>query len=137
MVNVNETFPSKYLSAADLNGAEPTVVIASADVIEMESERGPERKILVKFEGKQKALVLNKTNAGSISDLYGPETDDWIGKAIKLVTARVDFQGKRVPAIRIDPPSRTSHAPGVREQAPPMQQPPRGHPANLDDEVPF
>ena len=32
------------------------------------------------------------------------DSDEWTGAKIKLVVAMVDFQGKRVPAIRIEAP---------------------------------
>jgi hypothetical protein len=106
-MNINSAFPSKYLRASDLGAATPTVTIAN---VEMETV-GEDRRIVVYFVGKDKGLVLNKTNANAIADILGSEdTDDWQQKKIKLVTAKVDFQGKRVLAIRIEEPD----APGAR-----------------------
>ena len=53
------------------------------------------------FEGKSKALVLNKTNANTITDRLGPETDGWVGRGLTLYPTEVDFQGRRVAAIRV------------------------------------
>jgi hypothetical protein len=98
-VNINKAFPSKYLKAADLDGKAPNVTISKAVMEDI----GDETKIVVYFEGKDKPLVLNRTNANAISDILGSDdTDDWPAKRIKLITAKVDFQGKRVPAIRIE-----------------------------------
>lgn len=140
-MNINEAFPSKYLSAADLGDKTPIVIIAGFEMIELEGDHGTEVKPFITFEKTKKGMILNKTNANAIQDLYGPDTDAWLGKAIKLVVARVDFQGRRVSAIRIDPPDRTTTAPGMREQAPPappkmVAQVPPGHP-DFQDEVPF
>ena len=46
-------------------------------------------------------MVLNKTNFDTICDFFGPETDNWIGKALILVPATVQFNGKYVPTIQV------------------------------------
>ena len=50
-------------------------------------------------------LVLNVTNARSIADMHGGDTDEWTGKKITLCKVRVDFAGKVVNAIRVVAPS--------------------------------
>jgi len=105
-MNINDTFSGNMLKAADLKGAQPTVTIAN---IKME-KLGDDTKPVLYFAGKEKGVVLNKTNATNIAAAYGPETDNWVGKRVILFTAWVDFQGKSVEAIRIRP-------------APPQQQP--------------
>ena len=88
------------------------------------------------FQGKEKGLVLNKTNANNIAYVYGDETDDWRGQEITLFEAMVDFQGKTVPAIRVRAPQRS-----VTRQAPPPQRPIGGMSeaamADMEDEIPF
>lgn len=101
-MKLSQAFPSNYLRAADLDGREPTLTIAEV----ITENIGDERKLVVKFVGKDKGLVLNKTNANSIAEITGAEdTDDWTGHKVKLFTAKVEYQGKRVPAIRIDAPA--------------------------------
>ena len=46
-------------------------------------------------------LVLNKTNAATIADLYSEETTNWAGKPITLFTTQVEFRGKQVRCIRV------------------------------------
>jgi hypothetical protein len=46
-------------------------------------------------------MVLNKTNADTISRLHTPETDNWIGKRIALFATEVDFAGKQTLALRV------------------------------------
>jgi hypothetical protein len=113
-MNINDTFSGSLLKAADLNGAQPTVTIAS---IKME-KLGEDTKPVLYFAGKEKGVALNKTNATNISAAYGPETDHWIGKRVILFSAWVDFQGKSVEAIRIRP------APAQQFQQPQSYQPP-------------
>lgn len=97
-MNINEAFPSKYLKASDLQGGQPTVTISHVTVEEVgETDRKP----VIYFVGKEKGIVLNKTNATNIGDAYGPDTDEWTGKKVTLFTAWVDFNGRSVEAIRI------------------------------------
>lgn len=125
-MKASDVFPSNYLRAADLNGAEPTVTI---DRVVVETF-GDESKPVVFFQGKEKGVVLNKTNFNAIVDITKEEdTDNWRGHRIKLVTAKVEFQGKRVPAIRIDEPA--------RQGATQRQPPPPPVDAPTDDEIPF
>ena len=61
------------------------------------------------FEGKPKGLVLNKTNANTISDAYGDETEHWEGKEIVLYEAEVEqYQG--LPDARHPPVHRANIA---------------------------
>jgi len=102
-VRSSDIFPSKFLRAADLNGHAPIVTIERAELRTV----GDGEKLVVYFEGKEKGLVLNRTNFSAISELTGEDdTDRWPGHKIKLVIAKVDFQGRRWPAIRIEEPER-------------------------------
>lgn len=60
-----------------------------------------EEKPVVYFEETDKGLLLNKTNANTIAQLHGPETDGWPGKQITLFATDVDFGGKMTLAIRV------------------------------------
>ena len=63
-------------------------------------DMGEEVKPVLFFEGKDKGLVLNKTNSNTISAAYGDETDVWVGMGIVLYETMVEFQGQRKPGIR-------------------------------------
>lgn len=121
----NEIFPGKYLRAADLGNNEPVVTIRG---VEME-KIGNDRKPIVYFEGKERGVVLNKTNFTSIVTITGEEdSDNWKGYRIKLIVAKVEFQGARVPAIRIEAPPKNGSRPAP---PPPPVDPPS------DDDIPF
>jgi hypothetical protein len=104
-MNINDAFPSQYLKASDLGEAQPIVAI---DRVEVEPVgRGKEMKPIVYFAGKQKGMVLNKTNSKKIAEIAGsPDTDDWSGVNIKLFATEVDFQGETVEAIRVKAPAK-------------------------------
>jgi hypothetical protein len=100
MANINDAFPSNYLKASDLKGAQPVV---SIDRVEFEPVgRDKEMKPIVYFAGKEKGLVLNRTNSKVIVSLTGSvETDEWRGFAIRLYATHVEFAGESVEAIRV------------------------------------
>jgi len=152
MVNVNNVFPTKYVKAQDIQG-QVQVVIAKAGMEQL----GDEHKLVVYFEGHTKGMVLNKTNANNLSNLYGPESDGWIGKPMMLVSTFVDFQGQSTPALRLHPPqvqpipqqafTQPGGQPGPQVTTPPVQTtvaPPVYTEANppplgeiIDDSIPF
>src|SRR3990167_1263392 len=137
MTNINEAFPSKYIKAADLKGRQVPVKM---DRTEYEMI-GDDKKLILYFVGKEKGMVLNKTNANNIASIYGDDTDEWRDQEIVLFEAMVDFQGKTVPAIRVKGPvkagrtARPSSADMGQEDVPP----PTRHPARdeMDDTIPF
>lgn len=125
-MHISTAFPSTYLKAADLQGRTVRVIM---DKVVMEEIGSGEQKPILYFVGKERGLVLNKTNATNISLMHGDDTDAWQGKEMVLFTAFVDFQGKTVPAIRIRP---VMPQDGVAKPAPaPVAPPP------LDDNIPF
>ncbi len=98
IMQLNDLYPSKYLSAADLQGKEVVAVIES---IAMEKFDDGAEKPLIRFQGHQKGLVCNKTNAMAIGAIHGDDTDQWIGKPICLFSMMVTFQNKATEAIRV------------------------------------
>lgn len=120
-MNINEAFPSKYLSAADLQGRPATVRMGEvvAEVLDREN------KMVLYFQGKKKGMVLNKTNATKIAELHGEETNDWYDKAIELYSAEVDYQGRTVDAIRVRAARTETRSPDRQEQR--RDPPPREH----------
>jgi len=132
-MKISEEMPSKYLKAADLQGREVKVIMANVE----REKIGDDTKLVLYFKGKDRGVVLNKTNAFTISEAYGDDTDDWYDQEIILLSVMVDFQGKVGPAIRMRAPTARDRKP----KADPISSgPPAGHPANEpldDDAIPF
>lgn len=103
---------SDFLKAEDIGANFWTVTVSNVD---MKSFDDGSRKLLVMFQELDKGLVLNKTNADTLGDLYGKNTDGWTGRQIMLMTMPVDYQGKKVQAIRLRAPA--------QQQAMPQRQP--------------
>jgi hypothetical protein len=127
-MRIGEAFPSDYLKAADLKGRAVKVVIDSVTTEKI----GDDQKPVLHFVGKDKTLVLNKTNANRIVEATkSDETDDWQGWTITLYPTKVDYQGKRVDAIRIDDRPGSAVAPERAEGPEPDVTP------LTDDDIPF
>ena len=128
-MKTSEMFPSKYLSAAELNG-KPRVVVIDNVVIEELGQTKDKRPVLY-LQGGVKPMVLNQTNMKMISSLHGDETDDWHGRQIVLFEAMVDFRGETKAAIRVravrptDAPSKAVKPKAMTEGTP------------FEDDVPF
>jgi hypothetical protein len=46
--------------------------------------------------------VLNKTNTEVLEEAFG-DSEDWPGHKTKIYSTKVDFGGKRVDGLRIEP----------------------------------
>ena len=76
----------------------------------VKGEEGDERKTIMVFEEETKPLILNNTNWTILEDLYGPESDDWLGKKIELYSdPNVMFGKKRTGGVRVRKPSANGH----------------------------
>lgn len=126
-MNIDDAFPSSYLKAADLQGRSITVTIADCKFETL----GDETKAVIYFQGKDKAMVCNKTNATTLKDAYGSDTDLWRGKKIELYSERVPFQGRIVDGLRVRAAQR------VDIQAPPKAPPAPATAEPMDDDLPF
>ena len=94
-------------------------------------------KLELRFRGKQKVLLCNKTNAHSIADQHGDDYEQWPGKSIFLQRSETEFRGRLVECVRVvrQPIARPA---SQLEQA--ASQPPlNATPAELNqrDEIPF
>jgi hypothetical protein len=135
-MKISDEFPSRYLKASDLGGREIKVVMQHVE----KEKLGDDMKLALYFKGKDKAMILNKTNSYTIADAYGEDTEDWFDQPLILFSVMVDFQGKVGPAIRCRVPTAKDNKPARRED-PVSSGPPAGHPAAdgapMDDDIPF
>jgi len=107
-MNIDEIYPSsKSLKAEDLKGHAVKVTIAGCEVKKFDNGN----KAILKFEGKEKSLVVNKTNAKIIASSYGANTDTWVGKQIEIYPDKTMFGTDLVDCIRVRIPVATA-APG-------------------------
>lgn len=99
----DELYGGKYLKAADLDEDEDTIVTIKEYDLKPVGQDQEMRCVLTFKEFPEKPLVLNKTNASTLADLFGKEWDDWVGKRIILFVTPVTFAGKTSLGLRISP----------------------------------
>lgn len=100
-MNVNDIFGGSTLKASDLQGSPATLTISGWEVVEFDDGK----KISLSFHETQKRFIVNKTNARTIADILGGDTEGWVGNKITLMCAQTDFGGKQVPCIRVALPT--------------------------------
>lgn len=84
-MDIETAFPSKWLKATDIKGKRVPVTIKDTVMEEV----GDGEKPVLYFRGKDKGMVLNKTNAHILREAFGRETEEWAGQKIVLSTLRV------------------------------------------------
>ena len=102
-------FLGTYITAAELVGKEPTLTIERVTLEQVESmkindDAGAGKmkdRVIVYFKGAKRGWLLNRTNAECIKELWGRETDAWVGHRLTLYTTNVRVGPKVEPGIRI------------------------------------
>lgn len=120
-------FDNKYLGNWDLpEGRDVAVVIERVEAGTLTSQGGrTDKKPIVFFQGKEKGLALNKTNAKCIAAMYGNDTARWAGKAIALYVTQTSSPDGLVQCIRVRPtPPKRQRANGNRPTSEPESPPP-------------
>ena len=107
-ISINDLFPSRFLRPSDLGGSDMVLTITQVILEDFGTSGRKENKAVSYFKEVEKGLVLNKTNASSIANLYGDNTAGWVGKRVSLFVTEVSYQGKQMEGIRvrIRPPSK-------------------------------
>lgn len=110
MASIDEIYGiSKNLKAEDLKGKAHKVVIENVETVQFKSQNGQngqETKLVLKLVGKQKGLVLNKTNSKVVAKYYGKDYTAWGGKEIEIFPTETEFNGQLTECIRVrvEPP---------------------------------
>ena len=103
MTAFDDIYGSKHFSNPDLNGGQLRVKIIKVAVADLHDKDGmPNKKLVTYFEGYEKGLVLNETNALRLAEAYGKDPSKWIGQHIDLYSEMTDLgkEGVRVRALR-------------------------------------
>ncbi len=115
-------FAGNFLDASDLPKGK-TVTVTISELVPPNVERDQDgkgkliNKAIISFSGKQKRLILNKTNAKIIKMICG-EPSQWVGQQIALSVRLLPeaFGQKDVPVIRVVPPTGTNLTFGMRKK---------------------
>ena len=97
----DDLYGSKYYSAANLHGETPRHRIGKVALAELKEKDGStKRKFVAYFEGVEKALVLNKTNAQKLATAFGKDYSKWIGMEVELYA---EMTGLGKEGVRVRP----------------------------------
>lgn len=110
-MTVNDLFPSRWLSAADLPASRPVAVTVETISLEPIRQRdgSQEMRAVMRFRGARKTLILNKTQARAMAEITGTAIlQNWIGARITLVAGTAP-NGR--PTIVIQPASNNTPPP--------------------------
>lgn len=119
----DQIFPSKYLKEPDLRGRDVTVTIDYVEQVRLQNKPA----LLLHFEGKDKALVVNSTIFDQVVGATGEDdTENWRGHRITLFPTTTEFQGRSVPVVRVraQRPQPNNGRAKTPQQAPPDPDPP-------------
>jgi hypothetical protein len=106
-MNIDDSFPSPFLKAADLGGAELLLIIKTVQPEPVGRSR--ELKPVIYFYDRAKGLVLNRTNARAITAITNSkDTNTWPGTKVVLYPTLTEFAGETVQAIRVKAAADTS-----------------------------
>jgi len=134
-MKISAAFPSNYLKCVDLGGQPRIVKVRTCVMEELGQGKDKEKKPVLYFEKGPKGLVLNVTNANTITKVYGDDTANWIGKPIEIYPTQTEFKGDMVDAIRVRVPDVDPRStPAPTPPPPPTAAAPMAD-DNLDDEL--
>jgi len=89
-VDWDELYPGRFIKASDLKGKKVTLTISRVRVEELIGDKGPQMKGIINFEGKDKALALNKTNGLCLKAMFGRKVQEWVGHKATLFASTWD-----------------------------------------------
>ncbi|MCL4339983.1 MAG: hypothetical protein JRN37_07980 [Nitrososphaerota archaeon] len=85
MVNIEDVYgQSEYLKAQDLPPKPVKYVIEDVYVRTFYQQGVSTTKVVLKLRGEKRSFIVNRTNAGILSGMFGRETDGWKGKEITV-----------------------------------------------------
>lgn len=88
---------SKGLKAADLKGRSHLLRISEVRLVKFDDGA----KIVLAFDGREKELVCNKTNAQMIASKCGDDYERWAGEEIEVYPDKTQFNGELVDCVRV------------------------------------
>lgn len=97
-MKAGEFITQKFLSAKmdkDIDGKTFVIDSVHPEII------NEQRKLVIRFKGLDKPLVLNQTNLNALILNYGDDTDQWINQKVTLMIITVMFNGAPTDGIQV------------------------------------
>ncbi len=104
-MRTSDMIKSKFIRGKDLQG-KPAMVLTIADVTEEitggRGGRSSEVKCVLWFMEDHRGLSINKARVAALEYAYGPESDMWTGKRVKLsYDPTITFGDKAVGGVKL------------------------------------
>ena len=100
MPHIDDMFPSKWI-----NGSSPELINGDIHVtitaVDTHVYRDDSEGWVLYFEETEKGLALNKTNGKVISQVLGPDSENWPGGRISLYRTEVQFGDETTWGVRV------------------------------------
>lgn len=98
----DELFPGRFLKSGQFKGKDVTLTISGVRLEDLPQENGqPRTRGILAFEKTKLELVLNRTNGECLREMFGRNTDNWIGKRVTFYPATIHAFGATETAIRV------------------------------------
>ena len=98
MANIKDVYGGgKGLKADDLKGRSHLLRISEVRLVKFDDGA----KLVLSFDGREKELVCNKTNAQMIASKCGDDYDRWVGEELEVYPDKTQFNGALVDCIRV------------------------------------
>ena len=78
-----EAYQSKFLNGEDVGSMPKNFKIVGIELEKLGDK--PEKQLLVGFVDQDKKLVCNKTQYNKLTNLFGFDTDNWLGKVVMML----------------------------------------------------
>lgn len=93
MVSVNDIYGGEFINAEIATSKKLfrktlTIIKGELIVFNKDDPEKREEKIAIDFEETKFRLILNRTNAKTLSNMFGDETDYWEGKKIQFIKVK-------------------------------------------------
>jgi hypothetical protein len=75
-------YPKRFLKAGMFGGRDVTLTISKVFKEVLEGDKGPKMTAILSFAERPQQLTLNVTNGTCIKEMFGRETDAWIGMRV-------------------------------------------------------
>lgn len=134
MPKVSDMIQSKFLRKEDFD-EDRVMTIRGVKLEDMPGDDGQQKWVLY-FREEAKGMALNVTTIRVLEKAFGDDSDQWVGKKVKVyVDPNVSFGGRVVGGLRLMPPK------NIAGRAPPPPPPEEKAPVTpedvFDDDIPF
>jgi hypothetical protein len=100
-MNIHDAYPSSYMNGKNTESGTSLVIREVKE--ETVGKDNVTRPVLHWSDTEQLPLVLNKTNAMTLADMFGKETDTWRGCQVQVNVEKVAYMGEVHDAVRLAP----------------------------------